>query len=304
MKVGRSAGIVAACYAVTSWSYIVVSGKVAAGIAASVGDLQALETAKGIGFVSVTTLACFLLTYGFGRRIERQRDAISAAERRATAGLFASSVAHDFNNVLQVIGGHLELAEAQPDVPQSVRDNIQAIRRATDQGTALAKRLSKASGGAPLTDRTEVDLARVVAECVELVRGHRKSRAVHLEVDAALGLRVLMSESAARQIVTNLVLNAVEASPEGTVRVRLSESGGAAVLEVEDDGPGIPESARRHVFDAFITTKVDGTGLGLYATRTAVEQQDGAIDLSDSDLGGARFTVILPGALLEPVGAT
>lgn len=293
MNAGRYAGAVAGCYAVTAGSYIILSSRLAASHSASLEELQRIETIKGVLFVAASSALCFALTFAFMRRFARQQDLLAASERRATAGLFACSVAHDFNNVLTVAGGYADQIAEDPEISDGVRADIDAIRAAVLRGRSLAERLAHASGGNALTDREPVDLATVVSDCVALVRGHRSARGARIEVVGAPSLPAVASVAAVEQIVTNLVLNAAEASPNGHVRAGLHRDGDDAVLDVEDDGPGVPEPLRVRIFEGFVTTKKDGLGLGLYAVRTAVEAHGGSIEVARSDLGGARFVVRL-----------
>jgi signal transduction histidine kinase len=100
------------------------------------------------------------------------------------------------------------------------------------------------------------------------------------------------------EVLSNLVRNAIEAGGGRKMRVRIRVRGskqpqGQEIL-VEDDGPGIPESTRRTLFDPFVTSKKDGTGLGLAVSRKIVEAHDGAIEVVAGELGGACFRVFLP----------
>jgi two-component system NtrC family sensor kinase len=96
-------------------------------------------------------------------------------------------------------------------------------------------------------------------------------------------------------MLINLVLNAAEATgPGGRIDVRLTGDGAEARLEVHDDGPGIPEERRPGIFEAFETTKPDGTGLGLFSVQHIAEVHGGRAEALASELGGACFRVSLP----------
>ncbi|RKG64774.1 sensor histidine kinase, partial [Corallococcus exercitus] len=102
-----------------------------------------------------------------------------------------------------------------------------------------------------------------------------------------------------RQVLLNLALNALEATPPGgRVRFSASAHGGDVALCVDDSGPGVPEDVRGRLFEPFFTTKASGSGLGLSIVHAIVTQHGGTLQVEDGPLGGARFTVRVPAAKL------
>jgi two-component system, NtrC family, sensor histidine kinase HydH len=98
-----------------------------------------------------------------------------------------------------------------------------------------------------------------------------------------------------RQVLLNLVLNAVEASPEGAeIFVRVERTAERVAIDVEDAGSGIPEEAVDHIFDPFFTTKTQGTGLGLAISSTIVSQHNGTLSFHRNERGGTTFRIDLP----------
>lgn len=293
-------------YVGVSGLYIIVSGQLAARLAASLPDLQELETMKGLAFVVVTGLLLFGLAYFLFRRIEqnvdelaRNREALLAADRRATPGLLAASIAHDFNNVLSVIGTSIELLEGAD--PELIADLGAAVRR----GGELAKSLSSAGKSSASGEAEDCDVARVVGEAVALSLHHSKSKRRSVALDLPPDLRLRVYPTLVHQVVTNLVLNGLDAvSDGGRLLVRLARRGDGVCLEVHDDGPGVPEAVVSKLFDPFFTTKPDGTGLGLLSVRSCAELHAGNVRVGHSDaLGGALFEVLLhpvPSPATEP----
>lgn len=237
-----------------------------------------------------------LLTRTRAERDEARR-ALVAAERYATPGLLAASVAHDLNNVLAIVSagiGELGLELDARDRAEVLAD----MTAATQRGAELARRLSRA-GRSGSTDASEVDLARVVREAVELLRHHRAARGRNIEVVAPSPACAVVQPAWVHQIVTNLAVNALEATPErGHVRVRVEGDARTGIrIDVEDDGPGVPESMREIIFDPFFTTKPDGTGLGMLSVRACVDMHGGDVEVGKSaDLGGALVRAVLRGA--------
>jgi signal transduction histidine kinase len=150
-------------------------------------------------------------------------------------------------------------------------------------------------------------VAAVVIDVFALVRPQRASKSVALVNEATdESLVVTLSAGRLTQVVLNLVLNAVDAlgatTPERETRitVRARRDGEQVRLEVEDDGPGVPQSMQGQLFEPFVTSKEvgKGTGLGLAVCRGIVESAGGDIALDPSYVGGARFVVRLPSGAL------
>jgi two-component system sensor histidine kinase HydH len=139
-----------------------------------------------------------------------------------------------------------------------------------------------------------VDLATVVSRVLDLLGGEAERRAIRLERE----------EERLRQVLVNLMLNAVEATPAGgLVRVRCQpepaepgrgERGGGVAVMIEDTGPGVPAAGRDRIFEPFYTTKASGSGLGLSIVHAIVSQHGGTISVESAPGGGARFLLRLP----------
>ena len=296
MSASRYAAILASVYVLVAGLYIVLSGRVAASLARDVQELQVLETYKGIGFVLVTALMLFGLAWALGRRLialteraEQHQSAFLAAERSASAGLFAASVAHDLNNLLMVIDSCAkEVRLLAPDTHELVED----IELATARGAQLSKRLMGAASLAQHQTPEQVELGALAAESLELLRLHRLARERELLLDAPSPVHVEGHPALLHQLIMNLLINALDASAR-VVRASVRASARGVILDVEDDGPGVPEELRDKLFEAFYTTKAHGTGLGLVSVRACAKLHQGRVEVARSDLGGARFRVIL-----------
>ncbi len=118
---------------------------------------------------------------------------------------------------------------------------------------------------------------------------------VTLEIDAAEGLTVRGDPVQLGQAVVNLLLNAVQAAaPEGAVRLVSRADAGGVAVDVEDDGPGVPEAVRGRLFEPLITTKEHGNGLGLALVKRVAERHGGTVLHEPRAGGGTRFTLRLP----------
>ncbi|MFO0549407.1 MAG: HAMP domain-containing sensor histidine kinase [Polyangiaceae bacterium] len=306
---GRSRGRTAAGYAatlggayvVTAGLYIVVSGHVAADIASSFEELHDIELYKGLAFVVVTGALLFLLAYALFRRLLRStfevaqsREAILRADRQVLPGLLAASIAHDFKNALAVAQTNATLLAEDPTADER-KEILQDLASALDHASALARDLSKAGSSSASGEAKDVDVRSVVADAVEFVRHHPHARARTLRFERSEPLPGRVFPTLVHQIVSNLVLNALDAvAAGGHVAVHLDQAGDALVLEVHDDGPGLAPNDESRIFDPFFTTKPDGTGLGLVSVRTCAQLHRGDVTAGrSSELGGALFRVTL-----------
>ena len=257
------------------------------------------------------------------RVLEAEREKLQArmeqSQKLESLGLVAGGVAHDFNNILMAILGNADLAleDASMD-PTALRNRLQEIRRASHRAAELCRHMLAYAGKGPIK-KEEIDLTNISLECLEMVRAG---------VSANVGFQLDMLESPPavladgtqlRQVVMNVLLNAVEAldaqqmeSGEGKVRITTSSrhldpsffqetlladplpGGPYVVLGVEDNGSGMDEATLKKIFDPFFTTKFTGRGLGLAATLGIVRSHDGAIKATSRSGQGTTLEIFLP----------
>jgi len=195
--------------------------------------------------------------------------------------------AHEFANRMHIVSGLIELGQT---------DDAVAFIQRTGNGGALTR-----AGLAPGIDDPDV-VALLLAKITT-----SEERGVTLQVDPDS----VVSPDGTSDVVTvlgNLVDNAVDATaPGGVVRVALRETDGTTVVEVADDGPGVPEAERQRVFESGVSSKsaADGgaRGIGLALVHRIVTRRGGTVQIADSDLGGACFTVGLPAGRVAPAAA-
>lgn len=300
MAVWRAA-LVAGSYFVVAAIYILISSRIAGWFFSDVDKLVRVEEIKGMAFVLVTAASVFFATLAVLRRTERvatemrrQREAIVTSEQQALAGMMAAGVAHDSNNVLTSLLLELQLMEegTEPE-PDGVSSAIASVKRLTD----LNRRFLNAARQSTTADARELDVGNAVKETLEVLRFHRAIRGCTIALETAPGLTIRANPVLVHQVVSNFVVNAGEAtSGKGHIvlRVERDASSGAVRVHVDDDGPGVPMERRADLFAALKTTKATGTGLGLYSARACAAAVGGSVEVGDSPLGGARFTVVLP----------
>jgi len=210
-------------------------------------------------------------------------------------------VAHDFNNLLGAILGRAQLLRRR-GFAADVDSEMAVIEKAAQDGRETVRRIQEFSRTRRDRAFAAVDLGEVLRDVVEITRSRwrdeaaRRNVAVQLELDAPPVPPVLGNAAELREVFTNLVLNAVDAMPQGgRLRVSCRELDGRVVAFVSDEGVGMTEEIRRQLFDPFFTTKGSrGMGLGMSVVYGIVLRHEGTIDV-DSALGrGTTFTIGFP----------
>lgn len=293
-----AAGLTVA-YLILCYGYILLSSLLAAHWAQDLEHLQAYEQAKGLVFIVVTGLVFYTFAWRMLLRAEarerellRSREALSRTEHKALAGAMACSIAHDLNNTLTVAGASVDLlADGVPT--EARRPELRQLSRAiADMGALSTRLLNLGREGMP-SDFSTRDLAEVVRQAVAFARSHRMVKGCVVEVEAPDGVPLRVSAILVGQLILNLLINAAEATGgRGRLRVVVArgETGGG-VIEVHDNGSGIPVEARDRLFTPFATTKPHWTGLGLLSVKVAAEQHGGGVTIGESPLGGALLRV-------------
>lgn len=210
-----------------------------------------------------------------------------------------SLIFHELRRSLTTLVSASELAMERDITDGERRQLVSTIyRRSMDLSGFLEDFIEAArvqSGTIKLNVRT-VDVSRLIGDIAEEFGGPRQSHTV--QAMGSPSLMATLDDGKLRIILKNLVSNAIAYSPRGsTVQVRFHLDQRSLVLEVEDEGPGVPDDCREQVFQQFFRapgTSTRGFGLGLYLVRQLVIAQGGAVTLTQAEPHGARFTVVLP----------
>jgi len=232
--------------------------------------------------------------------LERSQGQLVKTERLRALGEMAAGVAHDFNNLLSVILGRAELMLRRVREPSMIRD-LEAVRRAAQDGADTVRRIQEFTRTRRTRSFERVDLADVAREVIELTRPRweveAQSRGVRYEFTVeGLAPPVAGRPEELREVLTNLITNAVDAMPDGgRCTVRLDARPDWAAISVKDTGVGMPEEMRRRVFEPFFTSKGPrGTGLGLAVSWGIVTRHGGTIEVDSAPGEGSTFVVRLP----------
>jgi signal transduction histidine kinase len=244
------------------------------------------------------------------RTLETMLTSLDAARSETQAALdrqrrFVADASHELRTPLTSILANLELlsTELEGEDAEAARSALRSSRRMRRLVADLLL-LARADAGR-VRRREPIDVRAVVREAAGEVAPLAETRALTVDVgDEPLAVDAAGDEL--HRMALNLIQNAVVHTPDGTaVQVRVGRSGHDAVIEVADDGPGIPPNLRGRVFDRFVRGAGDrssegGSGLGLSIVRAVAESHGGRVELGESDASGARFVVRLPLAGKQP----
>jgi signal transduction histidine kinase len=220
---------------------------------------------------------------------------MSRAEHLATLGEMATGLAHEIRNPLAGIAGVIEIIGRDLPASSPARTVVKDVRQEIARINHIVTDLLQTARPHPPTVRKS-DLNTTVEHAVMLGRQQAiaKSMDITLHKDPSLP-EVEHDSDQIHQVLLNLLLNALQAiDANGKITVTVKPLGANAVVEVADNGRGIPADHLPNIFRPFYTTKGDGTGLGLSLARRIVEDHQGRIDVTSAVGKGTMFAVVLP----------
>lgn len=240
-----------------------------------------------------------LLAFQDLTEIKELRDQADRAQRLAALGQLAAGLAHEIRNPLSSISGSVEMVRDGNALSGEDARLLGIVISEVERLNSLVTTMLQV--GRPSQIQTEeIDIRSIASEVVAVAGGESTAsngpRIVEVEPDEPIP--AIVDPDRMRQVVWNLVKNAVQASPRhGTVEVRTGrDSKGCAFLEVIDQGPGIEAAQKEQLFEMFYSGRRHGVGLGLALVKQIVEQHRGRIDIIDRDGGGTCFRVTMPTA--------
>ena len=243
------------------------------------------------------------------RELETQ---MHQSEKLTALGQVAGGIAHDFNNLLQAILGYSQLMTKNMGNTDVVRRGLSVIETAALGGAETVRRIQKFARLRPDEPFVSAELNKVIQDAVAITRPRWEERVAKGRVPLRLDLRltplpdVMGRPSELNEVVTNLILNAIDAMPQGgTLGIYTRPEGDEhVVLTVADTGVGMPEHVRKRIFDPFFTTKGEvGTGLGLSVSYSIIQRHGGEIRVESEPGRGTTFTVVLPVGTADSVQA-
>jgi signal transduction histidine kinase/ActR/RegA family two-component response regulator len=286
--------------------------------ASAAGIIARLVTGFGFYYVVLTAPIIFIiyLTYRtYLRNIEASAEQAEQAERErmraqyaqmeklSALGELASGVAHNFNNTLTGILARAELL-LDSDDPAELKRGLRIIIRTAADGAKTVKRIQDFARQRRDQDFAPIDVDQLMLEVAEITRPRWKDLAeagnVHIRLDRRISSNAVIMGDASelREVLVNMVFNAVDAMPEGgALTLSTSEEGGVAEFAVSDTGTGMSDEVRTRIFDPFFTTKGKaGMGLGLAVSYGIVRRHEGNVEVESAVGRGTTFRVRLPAA--------
>jgi PAS domain S-box-containing protein len=229
------------------------------------------------------------------RRGDAERKRLQArllhTERLSALGEMAARIAHEVRNPLVSIGAAAQVVAEELGAASPVAGEVGAISREVKRLDSIVTDFLKFAR----PRRAELrpcDLAGVVDETAALVRAKAPETVLVLNLERPLAARC--DPDAIKQVLLNVLLNAVEAAPRSQIECDGQTVGTQLIVSVADRGPGVPDHVRRRVFDPFFSTKTRGTGLGLAVSKQIVDEHQGRIRLFNRRGGGTRVVIELP----------
>ena len=268
-------------------------------------DLKTLSSFASQMSISIENAQLFSDLKQTLQELKQAQDQIIQAEKLRAMGEMASGVAHDFNNVLAVVLGNIQLLLHQLDQlsPQEVREGLKVIERSSKDGAETIRRIQEFTGVRRDREFVALSLNEIVMEVVNITqprwRDQAQKKGIQVGLTTELGdiPMIMGNPSELREVLTNIVFNAVDAMPNGGELTIATQPQAEDWVEVRiaDTGIGMTEEVKRRVFDPFFTTKgVTNSGLGMSVSYGIIKRHGGEI-LIETKLGkGTHFVIHLP----------
>ncbi|HXW05349.1 MAG TPA: ATP-binding protein [Vicinamibacterales bacterium] len=240
------------------------------------------------------------------KRLEAEREALrtrlAQSEKLVALGQFVAGIAHEMNNPLQGVLGHLELLIDTSQKARPIRSDLRLIYQEARRAAKIVRNLLVFTGSQRIA-RRRLRIDRVIARALASRRASLKRSGIEVVLRSGVDLPAVLADPLLiQQAFLNVLVNAEHAIAETgrPGRIQITSTAGPAgstvIVSVQDSGPGIPEDVLPRIFDPFFTTKDvgKGTGLGLAITYGIVQEHGGAIQAANAPEGGAIVTIELP----------
>ena len=227
-------------------------------------------------------------------------EQLSAAQKLSALGQLSASLAHEIKNPLSSIRGTAEILLDEFPTDHPKREFVEILLKETKRlNNTVEEVLQFSRRGIQGKEKEETDtepLSQVIDRVTSLLASQLRKKSIKLTVTGwETGKTFFVAGEKLSQVFLNIILNGIDAAPpKGEIIIETMKQAGGYSVTVKDNGSGIPDDLKDKIFSAFYSTKESGTGLGLSISKRIVESYGGTLTLSDSETGGACFTVFLP----------
>jgi two-component system sensor histidine kinase HydH len=250
-------------------------------------------------FIRLMELVSYLIVGGslgiLRNREEKKQKRLREAESLAGIGRAMSGVAHDMKTPLIAIGGFTSMVMKKFQENDSNYEKLSIVLKETQRMEKLVKDMLDFSRPLEI-QRSMEDLQQIVSETLAVTANTADKHKVKVTSQVPQTLSaVSLDVNRMKQVLINLLVNAIQASPEGgSVKLQVYPEGKSLIIDVSDSGSGIPAEKKEEIFLPFVTTKKEGTGLGLCIVKKIVEAHDGYLRIVDNNDRGVTFRVVIP----------
>lgn len=244
---------------------------------------------------------------------KEMEEKLFRTERLSTVGHLAAGMAHEFNNLMGIIRGNVQLLLMDDTLTQEMRESLETVDAQTRKGASVISRLIGFS--TPKRPEMKVHLVSdIVQDTVEMLRYSFKASGIEVYGSFDPDAQVFVDKTLLQEVITNLLMNAKDAivpKGRGVIKVRTLRKGTHVHIEIQDDGIGMSDETVRKLFTPFFTTKsayakdsygLVGTGLGLSVSYSLVKKNGGEIRVESEEGVGSLFVIELPTYTGEPEG--
>jgi two-component system NtrC family sensor kinase len=250
---------------------------------------------------------------------KRMEERLLQSEKLKAMGVMAAGIAHDFNNVLAIILGYAQLLGSSCDGNEELANGLRTICRAVKDGTETVRRMSEFTRMEKGTSKhVSVDMMEIVEQAIDFSKpkwkdlAHARGVTYNLDIGGLNSVpNVLGKPSELREVITNMINNALDAMPGGgRISFRTWNKDNTVCMSISDNGSGMSKDVQMKIFDPFYSTKgVEGSGLGMSVGYGIIGKHSGNIDIESQIGKGTVFTIRLPvatetinaEAFIEPV---
>ena len=230
-------------------------------------------------------------------RLNQAETALERSERLAVANRYSGAIMHEVNNPLEAITNLVYLTKIHKDIPHQVLENmlvieeqLETLGRVTSQALTFHREHSEAE---------EFNLVDIAESALRLHADKLTRHRIRVDRQFQGSSKATVFGSEILQVLSNLILNAVDALPrgEGRISVRVKSRGQRVDILISDNGEGIPDSLSSRLFEPYITSKISGTGLGLWLSHRIISKHRGTLRFRTSrrnGRSGTSFRISLP----------